>query len=79
MRRGHKLNKRDQRGWRIPREGTLSRKIYDLTLNGKMPAQIANTLRCDVGKVRVLLHRFRRPDEANERSYDYRADLREQQ
>lgn len=79
MRRGHKLNKRDQRGWRIPRDGTLSREIYDLTLQGKMPAEIAKTLRCDANTVRVLVNRFRRPEDANERSYDYRAEQREQQ
>lgn len=55
-------NARDARGWRIPREDTLSRKIYDLLVNGKRPVYIAKKLKVDVAKVNVLVHRFRNPE-----------------
>lgn len=62
---GHRINKRDRHGWRVPREGTLSRRIYDLTVAGQVPKTIAEQLDVDVGMVRVLAHRFRNPDLCN--------------
>ena len=55
-------NERDRNGWRIPREGTLSRKIYDAIRDGERPVDIAKALRVDVANVNVLAHRFRNPE-----------------
>lgn len=56
------LNVRDKNGWRIPRPGTLSRSIYDQINSGLTPMQIAARIEVDVGKIRVLSHRFRTAD-----------------
>jgi hypothetical protein len=56
---GHQLNKRDRKGWRIPRPGTLSRKIYEMINSGMTPKEISEALDENVGKIRVLSHRFR--------------------
>lgn len=61
------VNERDANGWRIPRKGTLSRKIYNAIQRGQRPADIARRLRIDVGKVNVLVHRFRNPEWASNR------------
>lgn len=58
---------RDANGWRIPRRGTLSRKIYDRIVAGNRPVDIARRLRIDITKLHVLAHRFRNPDWARER------------
>ena len=61
------FNERDDRGWRIPRKGSLSRKIYDGLQAGQRPVDIARRLRTSVIKINVLAHRFRNPDWASER------------
>lgn len=61
------LNPRDDKGWRIPRKGTLSRKIYDMLADGQRPVDIAKRLRTPVAEVNVLIHRFRNPHWATDR------------
>lgn len=67
MRKSGWIRERDKDGWRIPMEGSLSRKIYDRVVQGESPKDIAKALRIDIGKVRVLKHRFSNPDWAKER------------
>lgn len=62
------LNKRDDNGFRIPRKGTLSYRIYKLWVEGKTPREITDILKTDHGTVRVLIHRFKHPDTHNSRS-----------
>lgn len=58
-------NVRDERGWRVPRAGTLSFEIYRLTQAGICPKDIAELLHCSRSSVGVLLFRIRHPDAAN--------------
>jgi hypothetical protein len=57
---------RDDQGWRVPREGTVSRTIYDLTKAGLPPKQIGERLGIDPRNASVLVHRFKHPEKANE-------------
>lgn len=66
--RGVHLNDRDHNGWRIPRTGTLSRRIYDRVVSGASTRQIAVALNVSIGSVQVLSHRFRNPDWASQRN-----------
>jgi hypothetical protein len=61
-RRGLLFNARDDKGWRIPRPGTVSRAVYDQITGGATPLQASRALNINVGMVRVLAHRFRNPD-----------------
>ena len=67
MKKGYQKNQRDKDGWRIPREGTLSRSIYDRLKRGSKTARIARVLGVDQNMVCVLAHRFRNPEWANNR------------
>lgn len=58
-------NVRDERGWRVPRAGTLSFEIYRLAVVGERPKDIAKLLGCSWSSVGVLLFRIRHPDVAN--------------
>ena len=60
---------RDERGWRIPREGSLSRRIYDaIVIDGVTSSgRIAIALGVQPTMVRVLRHRLQRPEHANEK------------
>jgi hypothetical protein len=59
---------RDELGYRVPREGTLSRFIYNLHKQGVVPKVIALRLEQDPKKVNVLIHRFKHPAENNARN-----------
>src|SRR5580700_4430581 len=59
---------RDELGYRVPREGTLSRYIYNLHKQGMAPKAIAEHLGHDDKKVNVLIHRFKHPTENNARN-----------
>lgn len=41
---GQKVNARDERGWKIPRAGTVGRRVYDLMLKGVGPSKIYKML-----------------------------------
>ena len=60
------FNNRDERGWRTPKPTTLSYSIYELTLQGNSPAAIAAITKKPVNIVRVLIHRFKHPDQHNQ-------------
>ena len=54
-----KRRPRDDRGWIIPKDGTLSRQIYDLLVQGKGTAEIASRLGVKVTNTRVLAYKIR--------------------
>lgn len=57
---------RDENGHRVPRDGTLSKSIYELASLGMQPMQMAARLNVKPLTVRVLLFRIRNPARANE-------------
>jgi hypothetical protein len=64
-------NPRDKRGWRIPRNGTKSRKIYDMLVAGKKPFEIIKELGMTDSTIRVLIFNIKRPDKKNEYARNY--------
>lgn len=61
---------RDDRGWIIPKEGMLSRKIYNLLVEGKGTAEIASKLGIKVTSTRVLAYRIRHSERFNTQRYN---------
>ena len=65
---------RDERGWRMPRLGTKSARIYDLLIAGKTSEEILAEIGGSRTSIRVLTWKIRNPVEANKRGYiDYQA------
>jgi len=62
---------RDGYGYRVPREGTASRKVYDMMRAGIAPVEIARALKKSQSTIGVLLYKIRNPDKANARELDY--------
>ena len=57
---------RDAKGWRIPREGTKSRKIYDLLKAGKTNAEILIAIPgLTSHRLQPLLAHIKHPDKSN--------------
>jgi hypothetical protein len=52
---------RDSRGWRIPREGTHSRRIYDLLITGKGRKEIYEEIKTNYTTIGVLIWRIKHP------------------
>ena len=67
---------RDSNGWRIPREGTLSRQIYELTVAGWEPHHIADKLDIDSNNARMLIFKFKNPAKTNLRQNHFNDDIR---
>lgn len=67
------MNKRDERGWRIPREGTRSHAIYLLMVQGLSNNEIAKRLGFEPSgnKVRVLACHIKRPNVHNATNIRY--------
>jgi hypothetical protein len=65
-----KRRPRDHRGWIIPKDGSLSRKIYDLLAQGKGTAEIASRLGIKVTSTRVLAYRIRNSEAVNDKRYN---------
>ena len=57
---------RDQDGWRIPRDGSKSRRIYDLLLEGCSHRQIQQEVGGSLNCIRVLIYYMRHPEKHNE-------------
>jgi hypothetical protein len=57
--------KRDERGWRVPRPGTIAASIYALAKNGLSTREIADRLGRARNNVGVHLFKIRRPDRGN--------------
>jgi transposase len=49
---------RDERGWRVPREGTTSRQVYELTLQGHSIKQIVAITGKPYSTVRSMREQF---------------------
>lgn len=65
-RRNYRIRPRDADGWRIPGEGTLARRVYDLAKRGLSKTDIARELDLDRDRVGPYLVNLRRPERANE-------------
>lgn len=63
---------RDEAGWRVPRQGTLSRQIYDLAKARNTQTEIASICEADYQKVGVMLGHIRHPEVINRRMRDWR-------
>lgn len=68
---------RDENGVRIPREGTLSRRIYDLKKAGRKSVDVATELGVSSDSVNTLWWRMCNPQKANEAALKYNADARQ--
>ena len=64
-------NFRDSRGWRVPAQNTISRDVYDLTLQGKWPKEIERITGVSRNHVRVVRYRFMHPERDNARARRY--------
>lgn len=71
---GTKRLPRDERGWMIPKDGTLSRKIYGLLVQGKGTTEIASALGIKIVNARVLAHKIRNPEAVSAKRYNARRD-----
>ena len=67
---GTKRLLRDEHGWMIPKDGTLSRKIYGLPLQGKGTTEIASALGIKIANRRVLAHKIRNPEAVCAKRYN---------
>lgn len=56
---------RDANGWRIPRKGTLSYRVYLLFTSGIDASVIAGKTGKSLNTIRVLINRFQHPDTHN--------------
>jgi hypothetical protein len=59
---------RDEKGWRVPRQGTIARTIYDLHHQGVDKWFIAERIGRIPNYVAVALWKMEHPDKANETS-----------
>ena len=62
---------RDERGWRVPHEGTKSHEIYKLLVSGVGSGDISRQLKMGSGQVRVLINRIKYPERNNKRCNEY--------
>lgn len=62
---------RDLRGWRIPKDGTRSRQIYNLMREGLSPKEIGMRFspKMEKNTLGVLIWKIRNPKDANEAIY----------
>lgn len=69
-------NPRDERGWRVPRFGNRSWKIYQLMLLGLRDKEIAVLFKEDynTSSVKVLASTIRHPDRKNEAQNQWAKD-----
>lgn len=64
---------RDKLGWRIPQDGSVSRKIYELMQEELRAEEIFQRLKGKVtrGTLGVLMWKIRHPEESNQITYKY--------
>lgn len=67
---GQNVNPRDERGWRIPRPGTVRRRVYEMMLAGKSVPQITKAL--DISYICCCMHQqhIKKPDRTNALKYN---------
>lgn len=68
---GQNVSPRDERGWRIPRKGTIRRQVYDLILQGKQGQQIWKPLGISHASYTKHRQNIMRPDHVNKLNYKY--------
>jgi hypothetical protein len=56
---------RDERGWRVPKSGTLRRRVYDLMVEGKGISEIADAVDRSYNYVGVTAFVIRNADTHN--------------
>jgi hypothetical protein len=60
---------RDERGWLIPADGTITRQIYDMVVLGKTRAEIKACFpERTLGQIDACLYRIRNPEKENAKS-----------
>ncbi len=62
---------RDRKGWRIPRKGTKSHKIYVMLKKGASNQEICDTIEGNRGTTRVLTWKIRHPETSNAYAVKY--------
>lgn len=67
---GQNVSPRDERGWRIPRAGTIRRRIYDMLVEGKKPRQIHKAV--GISYICCVMHQqhIKTPDRTNALRYN---------
>lgn len=65
------MNQRDERGWRIPRDGTKSRQIYDLLVAEFSSGEIIELFQGNRIATCVLIHNIKNPESQNMRANRY--------
>jgi hypothetical protein len=58
----------------IPKDGTLSRKIYGMLVQGNGTTQIASELSIKIASARVLAHKIRNPEAVSAKRYNAHRD-----
>ena len=69
---GENQNPRDQRGWMIPKEGTIRRKVYDLMVMGFTPQHICEELHMSKVLFAVNRHYIQNADRVNARQLKHK-------
>lgn len=67
---GQHVNKRDERGWMIPRPGTVRRRVYDLLIAGKDVGSIHKALGISYASCVMHKRNIEQADRANAQRYN---------
>lgn len=67
---GQNVNQRDERGWRVPRAGTIRHRVYEMMLERKTNAQMQRAL--GISYMSVVMHKqhIAKPDRTNAQRYN---------
>ena len=66
---------RDSHGWRVPKHGSLARKVYVMMLQRYSANQIAARLAISSHKAATICYKIKHPDKANLWRNQYRRRL----
>jgi hypothetical protein len=69
---GTKLNLRNEKGWSIPKPGTLRRKVYDMLMEGLSVKAIADRMKWSKRYAEQVIYIIRNPEKFNARRYRQR-------
>lgn len=67
---GQKVNARDERGWMIPRPGTVRRRVYDMMVNGNGAAKIHKALGISYASCIMHQQNITKSDRLNAQRYN---------
>ena len=65
------MNKRDHRGWRIPRKGTKCSELYDFLAAGYSAREISDLYGEGRNPIGVLCHNIKNPESHNKRANEF--------